>query len=163
MYKFKITELQLCENFELATYPPDLWSLDYTGTLYWTREAVSAYGIGAGATKFNFYNATAGTIQSLITLPFGNSVLGDSIAFDNAYAPYTSGTDSLILETSTNGGTTYTTLVRLYGNASGGTLNTAPSQTGAFTPTSAQWARKITLYTVGTNMIKFRCKQRFRK
>ncbi|MEZ4821556.1 MAG: hypothetical protein R2942_03730 [Ignavibacteria bacterium] len=63
--------------------------LDYTGTLL-DKRSCSAYGIGAGATKFNFYNATAGTIQSLITLPFGNSVLGDSIAFDNAYAPYTS-------------------------------------------------------------------------
>jgi len=161
LYKFKITELQLCENFELVTYPPDLWTLDYSGTLYWTREAVSAYGIGAGATKFNFYNASAGTIQSLITLPFSNSVLGDSIAFDNAYAPYTSGTDSLILETSTNGGTTYTTLVSLYGSAAGGTLNTAPAQTGSFTPTSSQWARRNYTLPVGTNMIKFRARSGF--
>lgn len=156
LYKFKITELQLCENFELATFPPDLWTLEYTGTLYWTREAVSAYGIGTAATKFNFYNASAGVTQSLITLPFSNSVLGDSVAFDNAYAPYTSGTDSLILETSINGGSTYTRLVSLYGNAAGGTLNTAPAQTNAFTPTSGQWQRKNFTLPVGTNMIKFR-------
>jgi hypothetical protein len=158
LYKFKITDLQLCEDFTAATYPPDLWSLEFSGTQYWSREAVSGYGTGTGSTKFNFYNASAGTIQSLITLPFTNSVSGDSIKFDNAYAPYTTGTDSLIIETSTNAGASYTALVRLHGNASGGTLNTAPTTTSVFTPTAAQWATKTYSLPVGTNKIKFRAR-----
>ncbi|MBS1518092.1 MAG: hypothetical protein JSS91_08385 [Bacteroidetes bacterium] len=161
LYKFKITELQLCEDFTNATYPPDLWSTEFSGTLYWTRETVSAYGVGTGSTRFNFWTASSGTIQSLITLPFSNSVAGDSIRFDNAYAPYSSGTDSLIIETSTNAGTTYTTLVRLYGSASGGTLNTAPTSTIQFVPTASQWARKNYTLPVGTNKIKFRASSGF--
>ena len=82
--------------------------------------------------------------------------------FDNAYAPYTNGTiDSLIIETSTNTGSTYTPLVKLYGSNAGGPLNTVPALGSAFTPTSGQWATKKYALPVGTNKIKFRARSGF--
>jgi hypothetical protein len=157
LFSFNIIEQQLCEGFSGTTFPPLFWNLEYTGTAYWTRDAVTSFGIGgSGSAKFDFYSASSGTIQSLVSLAFQASVPGDSLKFHNAYAPYTTGTDSLIIETSTNAGTTYSTLVRLYGNASGGTLNTAPTTTSAFTPTNSQWAVKNYSLPAGTNMVKFR-------
>ena len=161
LYSFPITEQFLCEGFTSATFPPANWALEYSGTAYWTRNAVSSYGVGSGSAKFDFWNASSGTVQSLVTLTFSASKANDSLRFDHAYAPYTSGTDSLSIETSTNGGTTYSTLVRLHGNASGGALNTASTSTSAFTPTSAQWATKKYALPVGTNKIKFRARSGF--
>lgn len=161
LYSFNIIELQLCEGFTVSTFPPDLWSLEFSGTQYWTRNTASSYGIGTGSAKFDFWNASSGTIQSIVTLPFANSVPGDSLKFDLAYAPYSSGTDSLIIETSTNAGTSYTTLTRMYGNASGGTLNTTTTLTSEFTPTSSQWGTRRFLLPTGTNKIKFRANSGF--
>lgn len=153
---FEIIDQYLCEGFSGTTFPPDFWTLQYSGTQFWTRNDVSSYGVGSGSAKFDFWSATSGTQQSMISLAFSASVPGDSLKFDHAYAPYSSGTDSLIIETSTNAGATYTTLVRMWGNASGGTLNTASTSTSAFTPTSSQWATKRYTLPTGTNMVKFR-------
>ncbi len=158
LYKFKITDQQLCEGFSSATFPPQFWTLSPANALYWTRNTVSSYGAGTGSAKYDFWTAASGTNEALVSLAFSASVPGDSLKFDHAYAPYTTGTDSLIIETSSNAGTTYTTLVRLYGNASGGTLNTAATTTSMFTPTSSQWATKRYLLPVGTNMVKFRAR-----
>jgi hypothetical protein len=67
----------------------------------------------------------------------------------------------MTIEVSTNGGTTYSNLVRLYGAAAGGTLNTTTTLTTQFTPTSAQWATKKYALPVGTNKIKFRARSGF--
>ena len=107
----------LCEGFTGVTFAPTNWNIEFTGTNFWTRNAVSGYGVGTGAAKFDYWNAPLATVQSLVTLSFTNSVAGDSLKFDNAYAPYTDGsTDSLEILTSLNGGTSYSTLVRLWGN-----------------------------------------------
>lgn len=154
--KFKIIEQFLCEGFTNTTFPPDFWSLEFSGTQYWTRNDVSSYGIGSGSAKFDFWNATAGTTQSMKTLVFSNTGFNDSIIFHVAYAPYSTGTDSLIIESSTNAGTTYSVLTRMWGNASGGNLNTAPTSTVVFTPTSSQWGRRAFAVPIGTNALKFR-------
>jgi hypothetical protein len=156
LYKFKIIDQFLCEGFTDPAFPPTFWSLEYSGTQYWTRAAVSSFGVGSGSAKFDFWNASAGTVQSMKTLIFSNSVANDSIIFHVAYAPYTGSVDSLIIESSTNAGTTYSTLVQLWGSPSGGPLNTAPTQTGEFTPTSSQWGRRAYSVPVGTNALKFR-------
>lgn len=164
-YSFNIIEQTLCEGFTSATFPPDFWTLSPTSS-YWTRDAVSSYGIGSGSAKYDFWNSPSGTIESIITLAFGSSVNGDSLKFHNAYAPYTGATDSLIIESSTNAGTTYTSLVRMYGNPSAiignsNTLNTTTTLTSAFTPNSSQWLTKNFSLPVGTNMIKFTAKSGF--
>ena len=76
---------------------------------------------------------------------FTASIAGDSLTYDYAYAPDGSSVDSIIIETSTNGGSSYSVLVRLYGSASASgqyALNTAPAPGSAFTPNASQWASK---------------------
>ncbi|MBK6537329.1 MAG: hypothetical protein IPG09_05975 [Ignavibacteria bacterium] len=98
----------------------------------------------------------------MISLTFGSSVAGDSLKFDNAYAPYTDGsTDSLEILTSSNGGTTFISLVRLWGNNTTGNLNTTAASSTLFTPTAAQWATKKYSLPVGTNKVKFRARSGF--
>ena len=161
LYAFQIIDQILCEDFTSATFVPSNWSLEYTGTLYWTRNSVSGYGAGTGSAKFDFWTAASGTTQSMISLTFGSSVAGDSLKFDHAYAPYTGATDSLEILTSTNGGTTYTSLTRMWGNTTNGNLNTAAVSSSVFTPTAAQWATKKYSLPVGTNKVKFRARSGF--
>ena len=167
LYSFKIIENILCEGFFSATFPPTNWTNEFTGTQYWTRNDVSSYNIGSGSAKFDFFNAASGTIQSLYTLTFGASVAGDSLKYDYSYAPYTSGRDSLRIETSTNGGVSYTILAKLKGFSTdtigvGNTLKTSAAQTADFTPTlSSQWLTKKWALPVGTNKIKFRARSGF--
>lgn len=165
LFSFKITDQKLCENFSSTSFMPTGWTPEFTGTLYWTRNDVSAFGSGSGSAKFDFWNAASGTAQSMITFSFLNTAAGDSLKFDNAYAPYSSGTDSLEILYSLNSGSTYTTLVRLYGNASSGiggnSLNSTTTQTSEFTPTNSQWVSKKYSLPAGTNKIKFRARSGF--
>ena len=167
LYSFKIIEDILCEGFFSATFPPVNWTNEFTGTQYWTRNAVSSYNIGVGSAKFDFWNAASGTIQSLYTLTFGASVTGDSLKYDYSYAPYQTSRDSLIIETSTNGGTSYTVLRRLRGYTTdtigvGNTIKTVAAQSTEYTPASSgQWQTKKLALPVGTNKIKFRARSGF--
>lgn len=152
--KFKIVNAFLCQDFSGTTFPPTDWSTEFSGTLYWTRDNVSAYGAGQGSTVYQFYDAVVGTNQSLITLTFGNTIAGDSLKFDHAYCTYIDEVDQLQIQTSTNEGVTYTTLITLDGGVSG-PLVTASPNLNPFLPTSAQWATKKFSLPVGTNKVKF--------
>ncbi|MBK8550267.1 MAG: hypothetical protein IPL53_04085 [Ignavibacteria bacterium] len=158
LYSLRITDGKLCEGFVQETFPPTNWSTEYSGTNYWSRNSASSFGIGSGAAKFDFWNAPSGTNQALVTLTFPNSVTGDTLIFNSAYAPNLTGTDSLIIETSVNSGSTYSELARLYGSPGGGTLNTAPASSLVFSPGVTQWATKKYALPAGTNKIKFRAK-----
>lgn len=148
-----------------GSFPPASWATGGTGTMYWVYNAVSAYGIGTGSSKYDFWNSPANTNQTLATSTFTASVSGDSVAYDYAYSPYTGGaTDSILIETSNNGGSSYTVLVRLWGNSSASgqfALNTAPASGSSFTPTAEQWGSKKWAVPVGTNKIRFRAKSGF--
>lgn len=152
-----------CQDFSSSAFTPDYYSLLYTGTQYWTRETPSAYGAGTGSARFNFYSAAVGNDQSLIT-DFHPVPAGYYVTFDEAYAPYAPsfGPDTLIVQSSTNGGTSYSTLATLLGKADGsGELNTAPATTSSFVPASNQWASKIYNLPLGTNRIRMRAKSGF--
>lgn len=156
-------KLGLCEGFNSVTFPPTSWTLEGSGTMYWTRNAVSSYGLGTGSAKYDFWSSPNGVVQSLVTPNFSAAVPGDSIGYDYAYAPYNTSVDSLIIETSSDGGNSYSALVRLYGQtgASGQyVLNTATSG-GAFTPTAGQWLKKKWSLPVGTNKIRFKAVSAF--
>ncbi len=150
--------LRVGEGFT-GTFPPSGWSFQFAGTNYWQYSTASSYGIGVGSAKYDFWNApnTTGS-QSLLSPTFIQSVSGDSLEYDYAYAPYSGSVDSLIIETSSNGGTSYQTLVRLYGTP-GATgiyaLNTVTSG-GNFTPTAGQWLKRKWGIPSGTNKLKFR-------
>ena len=149
-----------CEDFSNTLFTPNYFNLEFTGTQYWSRSTASGYGTGTGSAKFDFFNASIiGTNQSLIT-NFEPVTTGYYLTFDEAYAPYGAsfpGPDSLYVESSTNGGSTYNKLAGLSGNyPSGGELNTAPATVSAFVPTSSQWAPKIYSLPTGTNRVRLR-------
>ena len=151
---------KLLQDFELDLFPPTGWTLEFTGTQYWTRAAVSGYTVGTGSAKFDFWSASRTVIQSLVTSTFTPSSASDSLVFDYAHAYYSNTSiDSLIIETSTDGGTTWTSLDRLYSSPTPFVSLSTTSSTSQFVPTSAsQWGTKRYVIPVGTNKIRFMAK-----
>ena len=151
-----------CEDFTSGTFPPPPLTIDFTGTNRWSRNTVSAYGIGTGSAKFDFYNAQFNENQSIVSDNFVATLSGDYLTFDEAYAPYTDanfGPDTLLVEASSNSGGSYTTLATLIGRQDGtGELNTAPPNVNAYTPTNSEWASKIYALPAGTNKIRLKAK-----
>ncbi|MBK6876842.1 MAG: hypothetical protein IPG99_10435 [Ignavibacteria bacterium] len=96
-----------CEDFSNSSFTPDYFSLEYTGISHWMWHNSNAYSPTGGTSTFNFYNASSGTVQSMVT-SFEPTPSGYYLTFDEAYASYTSafGPDSLVIEISTNGGAT---------------------------------------------------------
>lgn len=152
-----------------GSFPPANWVLSGTaGTMYWISSTAGGYANGTGSAKYDFWNAPNGTNQSMFTDAFTPSAAGDSLKFDYSYASLTnSAVDSLIIETSTNGGTTYSVLVKLRGRNTdtigvGNTIKTVASTGSEFTPTlSSQWRSKKYILPAGTNKIKFRARSGF--
>ncbi|MBV6478398.1 MAG: Ycf48-like protein [Ignavibacteria bacterium] len=149
-----------------GAFPPAGWSLSGGGTMYWKYDnTVTGYGTGAGSSFYDFWSAGVSTPSQYLNAPsITPTIAGDSLSYDYAYAPYTSGTDSIIIETSTNGGTTFTTLVRLYGSSSASgiyALNTTGVSSTEFIPTPAQWMTKKWGLPAGTDRIRFRAKSGF--
>lgn len=153
-----------CQDFTSTAFTPGYFHLEYTGTQYWSRQTPSAYGNGTGSAKMDFFNDNVGTSQSLVT-SFQAVPSGYYLTFDEAYAPYGAsfpGPDTLIVETSTNLGGSYTTQAVLLGKfPDGGELNTAPATTSSFVPTSSQWRSKIYSLPVGTNRVRLRAESGF--
>lgn len=143
-----------CGGFSEPSFP-GAWTLEYTGDQYWTRSTASSYGNGTGSAKFDSYNADGGTRQSLISPLLAPSNTGDSLRFDFAYSPYSvmNSTDSLIIETSTGSG--FSRLAVMWGNSTGGSLNTSAASAAQFIPVSTDWATKKYLLPPGTTMVKF--------
>ena len=144
----------LCEGFNSTTFPPSGWTSSGAGSTYWGRQTVSGYGNGTGSAMYDNYSAPTGTVGNLITLTFQATVSPqDSIHFALAYCQWSSfPNDSLVIYSSTNGGTTYSMLVRL----SEAQLNTASAScTHPFTPVASDWGRRAYVLPVGTNKIQF--------
>ena len=146
------------EGFFSAAFPPSGWSLESNDLNYITRNSASSYGMGNGSLKFDNWNYNPGTVQSAVSPVFSPTAAGDNITFDHAYSPYNNNiyTDSLIIETSSNGGGTYTAAQKLWGNPDGGPLNSTGTGYDDFTPSSGQWLTKTYSIPAGTNRIKFR-------
>jgi hypothetical protein len=143
------------EDFETDKFPPAGWVLEFNGIQYWSRfVGASGYGAGTASAVFQFYNAPANITQNLVLTSMGRSVLGDSLRFDHAYATFSTENDRLVIETSTDGGTTYVNLVTLNGDVSGA-LVTAPPTFDVFVPAASQWATKRYALPVGTNRVRF--------
>jgi hypothetical protein len=142
----------LCESFNSTTFPPTGWTVLFTGTNYWSRNTVSAFCLGTGSLKFDFFDAPIGTNQSVLSPLFPAISSGggcDSLRFAHAHSGNSSSTDILQIQTSTNGGVNWVELTLLSTQ-----LNTAPSQTTAFTPTCTQWGRKTFALPMGTNRLR---------
>jgi len=159
------SSIALSQDFN-GSFPPSGWSTSGSGTMYWKYDnTVTGYGTGPGSPFYDYWSAAASTPSQYLNAPaITPSLEGDSLSYDYAYAPYTSGVDSLIIETSTNGGSSYSTLVRLYGSSSASgiyALNTTAVSSTEFIPNPSQWATKRWGLPVGTNSIRFRAKSGF--
>ncbi|MBS1514349.1 MAG: T9SS type A sorting domain-containing protein [Bacteroidetes bacterium] len=162
----RVGSLPLNENFSGTTFPPAEWALTFTGTQYWTRQTASGYGVGSGSARYNMWSASAGTVQSLTSNVFPAVTAGANyLRFNYSHGYYLASgvlaADSIGIFTSTNGGTTWTSLITLkatqtpqVGVNSTSNLSTAASQT-QFTPTATQWGTKIFAMPVGTNQVRF--------
>ncbi|MCB9169889.1 MAG: T9SS type A sorting domain-containing protein [Flavobacteriales bacterium] len=144
------------EDFSSGTLTDNCWSSD-NGT-YLTYDAASAYGMGTGSARWNFYNASDGTEMNLTSPAFAALVGGEMLSFDVAGATYTGGeVDHIIVEESNDGGSNWTTVVDMDNDESpAGLLNTGGAQGGSFTPTSAQWSHLTYALSAGTNRVRFR-------
>ena len=141
------------QDFENSIFPPAGWTLG--GTANWIRSTdCSGYGLGTASAVADFYSISAGGTLDLVSFAFTATGALDSLKFDHAYATYATEVDQLVVYSSTNGGTTWTTLVTLAGGVSG-PLVTAPPTTSTFVPTASQWATKKYALPIGTNKVKF--------
>jgi hypothetical protein len=149
-----VTLPNLCEGFSSTTFPPVNWTITGGTANHWSRYNVSGYGLGAGSARFNGW--TAADIEDLTTLLFVASPPNYSLQFDFAYAPWPANPpyqqDSLLILASTNGGTTYSTILS-WGPLQ---LQTAPATNSEFVPNADQWGLMRVTLPAGTNRIAFR-------
>jgi hypothetical protein len=144
-------------DFEAPCAAPG-WTVAGSSSIVPTLNAVSAFGVGAGAIGFNFYNASNGATLTLTSPTFPAVGAGTQIYFDVAGATYTGGEiDQIVLEESNDGGTTWTAVTTMTNAPNGvGVLNTGGALAPAFNPTAAQWASLAYPLSAGANQIRFR-------
>ncbi len=155
-----VTPFTVPEDFSSVTFPPTCWTRN--DATYIFRASSSAYGSGSGSAEFNFYSATYQANLDLTTPAFTPYPNGYLLYFDHAYATYSGEIDSLVILYSTNGGSSYNTLI-VYQGGTSGPLNTGGTvgSLTQFVPTAAQWASKLVALPNGTNRIIFRGKGNF--
>jgi hypothetical protein len=159
------------EGFEGVTFPPTGWTwgvISGAATQRWLRTSSltvgsGAYGLSFACANFNAFNAAVGTVQFLQTPSFPTTVGGEILRFDWHYLPYSSGggpRDSLAIQTSTDGGSTWTDLLIMWGDTAA--VNYFDNQhliTGTRTTSSAitdvTWGTKMLSLPAGTNSIRF--------
>lgn len=145
------------QDWETGVVTPNCWSTSaLVGTGLPNLSTVSAYGIGTGSVRWNFFNI-ANLDQPTLTSPTFSPLVGTNVVnFDVAGAKYT-GTeiDQIVLEESNDGGTTWATVVTM-NNDVGGLLHTGGVTSSNFAPTAAQWASLSFPVSAGTNRIRFR-------
>ncbi len=156
------SQTRLSQTFESQTFPPSGWSLTFSGISFWERSSSSAFGLSTGSAVFLFYEAAAGIQQTLTSPIFGPATSGDSLSFDHAYATYEQRIDSLIIEASADGGSTYTRLAALAGGSVVGSgMVTALPANVSFVPSSSQWGTKRFPLPDGVNRIRFAARSDF--
>lgn len=159
------------EGFEGATFPPTGWTwgvISGAATQRWLRTSSlttgsGAYGLSFACANFNAFNAAVGTVQFLQTPTFPATVGGEVLKFDWHYLPYNASggpRDSLQVLTSTDGGSTWNSLIIMWGDtAVGNYFNNDHLITGTRSTSSAAtdvtWGTKVLSLPVGTNAIRF--------
>ncbi len=125
---------KLNEDFESATFPPDMWYA-YNG---WQQSGYSSYGIGNYSTSFCNFCCTQ-LFNQIMTPYFALTETGDILTFDVAYAPRGDSnsniTDNLIIYYLDDSNNTWEYLTT-YDKDS---LATAPPTNSAFYPSGTQW------------------------
>lgn len=145
------------QDFSAGVVNPNCWSVSsQVGTSLPNYAPESAFAVGTGSVRFNFYSISALNELSLTSPDFAPTVAGDQVYFDVAGVTYTGGeVDHILLEESNDGGTTWNLVVDM-NNAVGGVLNTlGVTSSSSLAPTASQWASLAYPLTAGTNRIRF--------
>jgi hypothetical protein len=143
----------VCEGFNSTNFPPTGWSITGTGASYWARMAPSGFNLGTGSAMYNSWSAPTGDIGNMISPTFSTATTSpqDSLMFDYAYCPYFTSNDELIIQASTNNGTSFTTLLTMTYTDLTTTTSCSNSE---FVPSSASdWRVKKVVLPVGTNKV----------
>jgi hypothetical protein len=150
----------------VATFPQD-WSTGVVAPNCWATSglvgasvpdynAVSAFGVGTGSVRINFFLIAALNQPTLTSPEFAPLAGTQFLSFDVAGATYTGGEiDQIALEESNDGGLTWATIVTM-DNSVGGQLNTGGALAPSFVPTAAQWVSLGFPVSAGTNKVRFR-------
>ncbi len=153
-----VNSLPFAETFAAyaTTFPPTCWTRN--NATYLIGNISSAFGVGTGSAKFDFWGASSGTQLDLTTPALTPTPAGYWLTFDHAYATFTTQVDRLEIWTSTDDGANYT-LLTTYNGGVVGPLNTvggAGTSGSAFTPNATQWGSKAIGLPTGTNRIRLR-------
>jgi len=166
----RLGALPLNEAFTATTFPPAEWTYTFTGTQYWSRQAPSAFGSGAGSAMYDYYSASAGNTQSLTSNQFpAVTSTNRYLRFNYAHKFYqpttTLSADSLGIFTSTNNGGVWVKLITLkatntpqLGTNSHANLTTTGAignNTEYMLPANNEWATKILQMPLGTDKVMF--------
>jgi len=144
-------------DFTPIPFPPNCWVRTGTGAFatQLDRAAASAFGVGTGSSKWDFWNAPNAQVMTITSPAFPALPAGQQIRFDVAGVTYPAATDFINLEVSSTGPAGPWTLIDDLDNGPGGELvTTAPI--GNFTPTAGQWATLTYPVPAGTNAVQFR-------
>ncbi len=141
----------LNEGFTSGVFPPTGWTHEFE---LWDRSPNSAYGLGLGSAKADFYNIVSGTYH-LTSPSFTPTGAGDSLIFAEAYRTYIDENDQLEILYSTNGGTTYTRLILLDGGISGPLVTAPPTLDDWLDPLPNEWKFQRFALPIGTNRVRF--------
>jgi hypothetical protein len=145
------------QSFSTGVANPGCWILSAAvGPNLPTYNAASGFGVGTGSLQFNYYNISAGN-QPIITSSVFTATSGQQIAFDAAGAAFTGGEiDQVVLEASSNGGTSWSPITTMTNQDGVGVLSTAPATDLGFIPTAGQWTSLSFVLPDGTNRIRLR-------
>ncbi len=148
--------LALPEEFGSGVVTPGCWAI--SGTASPIYSAVSAWGVGTGSARLNFYSISAGATLNLTSPLLPPTVAGDQVFFDAAGALYSG--DLTLIDTvdvleSNDGGLTWTLVTSMTNDVAGGVLNTGGAISPSFLPAANQWKTLSFPLTPGTNRIQF--------
>ena len=157
-----ISQIRFEQTFESPAFPPSGWTAEYSGTLYWEQGTAGGYATSSRSAEFLFYEAVGLDIQSLVSSTFAATGVNDSLTFDHAYATFLDEVDSLIIDASGDGGSSFARLVALEGGPTVGVgMVTALPNSAPFVPLSNEWGTKRYALPAGTNRLKFTAKSAF--
>ena len=143
------------QGWDTGTATPNCWSTS-GGTVSPSLSTASAFGVGTGSVKFDFYSTLAGGTMLLTSPTFPALGSGQNVYFDVAGRTYVAEIDQIALQESNDGGTTWTTVVVMTNQTNfQGVLATLNAATPAYTPAPADWASLSYPLSAGTNRVRF--------
>src|SRR5207244_8641830 len=102
------------EGYQAVTFPPTNWVLNNVDNGYtWARYgSAGGFGNSTASAQMDFFHSASGQVDELYMPAMDLSSTSSSVhlLFDHAYAQYTTETDRLEVQVSTNCGTSWTSL-----------------------------------------------------